>query len=307
MTFRKMKKAQIIHNPTAGNEEHDRKHIISLLEKSFEDIRYVSTKTDRWEDFEKYHPDVIFVVGGDGTVHKVAEVLMKTGVPGALPPVHVIPKGTANNIARTLGTTGGLDNFHYEPNISIQPFNVGKIQGMEGEQYFYEGVGFGIIPRLIRKMQNSEVKNESPEEELRRSVKTLLEITKKYNPKTAYLEADGEIIKGGFLLVELLNINYIGPNLFLAPAAEMGDGLLDLVMIPQENRELLITALENVLSGTSSPSEFQKASRTMRVKKVKMQWNGTGVHIDDDLVKNYSRYPFSAMVAPVSLQFFRKD
>src|SRR5262249_34868109 len=47
-------------------------------------------------------PAVVIAAGGDGTVSDVVEAIMR-GAPGAAPALGILPLGTANNVARSLG------------------------------------------------------------------------------------------------------------------------------------------------------------------------------------------------------------
>src|SRR5260370_1350848 len=89
----------LIHNPGAGRQHADD---AAKLEKFLRDhgheVRYQSAKEDGWKRALKKPADLVVVAGGDGTVGKVARRMVGRGVP-----VGVLPSGTANNIARTLG------------------------------------------------------------------------------------------------------------------------------------------------------------------------------------------------------------
>src|ERR1044072_2398775 len=97
-----MKIARLFHNPTAGEGEHTRKKLVSLMEAAGFDCSYSSTKKKRWEKIESKDTDFIVIAGGDGTVRKVAEELLDQKVLNKILPIGLLPLGTANNIAKTL-------------------------------------------------------------------------------------------------------------------------------------------------------------------------------------------------------------
>src|SRR4051812_45065449 len=89
----------LIHNPGAGRQgPRQATELRALLEDAGYNVRYRSAKEDGWKRALKKDADLIVVAGGDGTVGKVARRVVGRGVPVAL-----LPSGTANNIARTLG------------------------------------------------------------------------------------------------------------------------------------------------------------------------------------------------------------
>jgi diacylglycerol kinase (ATP) len=50
---------------------------------------------------------------------------------------------------------------------------------------------------------------------------------------------DGRDVSSEYIMLELMNISYIGPNLCLAPHANPSDGLLDIVFVSKDERDNL--------------------------------------------------------------------
>src|SRR5215217_7893686 len=92
----------LVHNPTAGQGSPGSDELCALLRAAGHQPYYVSS-TDKkelrraLEDAE----DLVLVAGGDGTVEKVARRLAGRSVPMA-----ILPFGTSNNVATTLGVSG---------------------------------------------------------------------------------------------------------------------------------------------------------------------------------------------------------
>ena len=297
-----MKVAQIVHNPTAGNGGHTRKDLMDLLKGSGYDIEYVSTSEDDWKNFFRNEPDVVFLGGGDGTVHKLAGAL-KEGLPKKeKPPIHLLPLGTANNIARTLEMP--TDPGRFSVNLEgRRKFNLGRIKGIREQEFFLESAGFGIFPELISQMEKNKIEGESSSEKLKRTIKVLQEVVRNFETKKTELEIKGNTIQGSFLMVELMNIKYIGPNLKLAPNADPGDGSFDLVIIPEENRAGLEAYLNNLVEGKKDSADINKFVRTISVEKLKMRYDGPEIHVDDDLVEQYKGKSFTVEVEAGALEF----
>src|SRR5262245_26162219 len=82
-------------------------------------------------------PDIVVAAGGDGTVAHAARMLARTGIPLAL-----LPLGTANNIARSTGTSGQIDQLIAGwATASRVPLDLGVADGAWGRRLFVEGVG----------------------------------------------------------------------------------------------------------------------------------------------------------------------
>ena len=91
----------LIHNPKAGDGKHDKKQLMRSLKRNGLQAFYQSVNERGWEKGFWKPVDVIIADGGDGTVHNTAWKIMDSGIP--LP---ILPLGTANNLARSLGFTG---------------------------------------------------------------------------------------------------------------------------------------------------------------------------------------------------------
>jgi diacylglycerol kinase (ATP) len=84
------------------------------------------------------------ISGGDGTVGKVATLLI-----GNRTPIAILPMGTANNIATTLGLTNRSvpDLIKGWTNARPVNFDAGLAKGPWGSQHFIEGFGIGLFCR----------------------------------------------------------------------------------------------------------------------------------------------------------------
>ncbi|MDR9457989.1 MAG: diacylglycerol kinase family protein [Salegentibacter sp.] len=299
-----MKKAQIIHNPTAGNAAHSKEEIIELIENEGFTTKYVSTDDKDWESFSKNEMNVIFLAGGDGTIRKLASSLIEKKMCDLHIPIYLLPMGTANNIATSIGIFKKLNTASSKKEDEIQKFTCGKLKGINDENFFLEGAGFGVFPELIRQMKDTGKDDETSDEKLKRTLKVLLEIVKNYKAQKANIKADGLKIKGTFLLVELMNIKYIGPNLEFAPNANVGDDFLDLVLIPEEKRKAFVEYVESLINGTSKFQDIGNFIKVLRVQKLKIKWKGSKLHVDDILIEDYDGKKIRMEMNSKTLEFF---
>jgi diacylglycerol kinase (ATP) len=303
-----MKKAVLIHNPTAGSGEHEKAEVMKIIASADFDVTYFSTDQSDWQEFPSKDPEIIFVAGGDGTVQKLAQTLLiSKNAKVSKIPVQILPFGTANNIAHTLKIPSELNSENLRKEKQVKSFDIGQISGIDSFDFFIEGMGFGIFPKLIREMEKNEVDIEDPDKELRIILMNLIDIVKGFEAKEAEIIIDNEKIKANFLLVELLNIKFIGPQFYLAPEADPGDGKFDLVVIPEENRALLVQYLEDLLQGRKNESSLRSLSKTYRGKKAVLQWKGKEVHVDDDLVEQYNNQKIIVEVNPGRLKFLVEE
>lgn len=279
-----MATAVLVYNPTAGDEDHSKKRLLALVKSFGYEVKYFSTDLPGWKSFVNVEADKIFVAGGDGTVKKLAAELIKEESGIRKTPVQVLPMGTANNIATTLKIDVHNEKMANYQNITA--FDTGEVQGMGENDFFIEGLGFGIFPRLILEMEAKE-EPEDPEDELKRSLKLLLKIVQDFEAREAIIIADEEELTGKFLLIECMNIRFIGPNFELAPNAEPGDGKFELVAVPEDGREKLMGYIEHLLDPSKKDIPLEDFSQLRRVKKLRLKWEGTDLHIDDEVDLDY--------------------
>src|SRR5690349_1982451 len=189
-------------------------------------------------------------------------------------PMAVLPCGTANNLARSLGLVDrpfeelvrGLDNGRHVK------LDVGTVRGPWGEQRFVEGVGAGLFAELLGAAADDAVTVETALGHLRG-------IAAHCEPFEITAELDGRDISGEYLLLEALNIAYVGPNLHLAMESRPGDGHLDVVLVSAAERDRLLYYLAH----WQDNRERLAVLPTLRGTALKMEWTGFALHIDDKL------------------------
>jgi diacylglycerol kinase (ATP) len=112
------------------------------------------------------------------------------------------------------------------------------------------------------------------------------------------LTLDDRDLSGEYLLLEALNIRYIGPNLCLAPGADPGDGLFDVVLVSNDQRSQLKKYLSDRLEGKSDCA----ALTVHKARHLHIECDCFPVHIDDDLrMKSGPPTPFSSAEIDMTL------
>jgi diacylglycerol kinase family enzyme len=269
-------KITLIHNPSAGGgETSDADAMVSMIRKAGHEVAYQSSKEKDWQRALKEPADLIVVAGGDGTLGKVARSLA-----GTTTPLTALPCGTANNLAYELGLTDIpmrqlVDAW---PSARRQSFDVGIVRSAEGEKSFVESLGYGLFAWTMARFDNLNPRTTPAdlEHELRGAREFLGEQAREYKPRSMSIRMDEQEISGDFLLVEVMNIKLIGPNLQLAPQADPGDGLLDLVLVGAEHRDQLCDFLTN----KDHPASFSPFT-VHRCRRLQIRCDHTEYHVDD--------------------------
>src|SRR5262245_34332619 len=235
----------LIHNPKAGDRKHSKKQLMTSLTKSGHQAFYDSIKSRSWKKAFKKPVDLVIAAGGDGTVRKTACQLMDTGIPLA-----ILPLGTANNLARSLGFTGSVDEILQSLHGGKgQPFDVGVARRSSRKEYFFEAAGGGLFADYFAVAKANEKRDASPEEELSANLSLLRELAVNYSARRWKLSIDGKNISGRYILWGAMNIRSAGPGLHLAPKAATNDRRLDFVGVRDHHRRVFIKQIDTHLAG----------------------------------------------------------
>jgi diacylglycerol kinase (ATP) len=235
----------LIHNPKAGDRTHREDQLIALLTRSGHQTLYQSTKKRGWKNALKKPVDLVIAAGGDGTVHKIAWQLMGTGISLA-----ILPLGTANNLARSLGFTESLEKILQSLHRGKgQPFDVGAARKSSRSDYFLEAAGGGLFADYFPAAKANEKKGASPKEELTAHLSLLRGLSLEYPARQWQISIDGDDISGRYILWGAMNIRSAGPALHLAPKAKTSDGQLDFVAVREDEREIFVKYVDAHLAG----------------------------------------------------------
>jgi diacylglycerol kinase (ATP) len=292
----------LLHNPTAGHGKHNKKQLMVALTEAGHQATYQSTKKKGYEKALKKSADLMLVAGGDGTVAKIARRLIDSGKP-----ISVLPLGTANNLARSLGFTRSVEDIIARLEHGRKhAFDVGIASGPWGKRYIFEGAGAGLLADYVRTARQAKSKAKkkklSKEQEMAHHVSLLRRRSRDYRAQAWKIEIDGNNISGRYILWEAMNIRSVGPALYLAPWAATKDGEFDFVCVREEDRALLLEHLDSRLAGKKS--KFPLPTRTFR--KLKIAVKRTPVHLDDKLwprqkKKAPKRFELKITVKPAAL------
>jgi diacylglycerol kinase (ATP) len=265
----------LLHNPTAGDEDHSRRDLESMLRQAGHEVVYRSLKDENWEDVLAEACDVIAVAGGDGSVRKVFTAIGESPTTATL-----LPTGSANNIARTLGfQTHDPARLlaGWEP-ANRRSYDLWEVESTWGRSRCVETVGGGLFAEMLARA--ASVHDEpAGEENIDFGLQLLNQVLQEIEPQRWELEIDGHRFREQLLAVEAMNVRELGPNLPLAPEGDPSDGFLDVVLLRPENRdELAAYAAARLRDGEGEMPRFE-VHRGSRVLLEPAE--GCRLHVDD--------------------------
>ncbi len=229
----------IIHNPDAGDGEPVVKDVKRVLKDSHYRTTTVAHKdSERLEDELANEPDIVAIIGGDGTMKTLLDYLPRFQMP-----ILILPSGTANNIATSLGILDSpIEIASALPRIETRRLDVGAVVGPFGARNFLESAGFGFFATTM----DLGIKGETATERLMKARQSVATAAATHEPKQASIIVDGsEVAAGEFLFVEVSSIGFVGPSLELVSEAQSDDGLLDVItLVPSRRGEMVDWLLE---------------------------------------------------------------
>jgi diacylglycerol kinase (ATP) len=268
-------RVSLFHNENAGDRLPLDRIRDAIAQHGHDLVSVVETAT-AFERLLKALPDIVVAAGGDGTVALAARALARHAVPLA-----ILPLGTANNIARSVGIAASINDVigRWETARRV-PFDLGLVDDVCGRRSFVEAVGSGLIPTAIADVHERSDRDELPtRSKLAGAVRTFGKVLSRLQPVEWTIVADGVRTSREFLLVEVLNIRSIGPNLVLAADANPSDGFFHVVMGGEEHRDEVARYLRDLLEGRASQLPLLLSQRARHVTLE----GAADIHVDDEV------------------------
>jgi diacylglycerol kinase (ATP) len=160
--------------------------------------------------------DRVAVAGGDGSINQAVQVLVEVGLPLA-----IIPAGTANNLARTVGLPLDLDGaIAVAAGSHRRPVDLGRVNG----RWFCTTASIGLSVQITEEL--------SPESKRRWGpiayALTALKVLRRSHPFHADISWEGGTRHTRTVQIVVGNGRHYGAALAVAPDATIDDARLDL-------------------------------------------------------------------------------
>jgi len=240
--------------------------------------------------------DAVVVAGGDGTVNLAIQEVAGTGIP-----LGIVPSGTGNDFAATLGlreldATAAADAIAAGVTRAIDLARVTREDG--STRYF----GSVLASGFDSKVNDRANAMRWPRGGSRYNIAILVEfLTLAGIPYEVELElADGtrEHVGGDLVMATVGNGRTYGGGIPICPDADPADGLLDVVLVRPAGRLRLLRLLPRVYKGTHA-GVSEVAMR--RVRSVRLSSPGVTAYADGDPI---GALPVTVDVAPGALTIF---
>jgi len=243
------KRAKIIANPGAGkaSDAADRlKLVIGFLKKKGlkVDVAYAKPKEEATPIAKKAIKDgykKVIAMGGDGTI----EAVMR-GMIGSKTRLGIIPAGTENNIARSLGIPLDLkEACALISSDNMLKLDMGQVKTRKGKKFvFFEMATIGLSAKIYpdaTKVVSGKLLS------IKEAALTLLR--QEVRPKVSLTLNDESKVEVETMVVMVSNTPVFGKDFLVAPIASVKDGLLDISVYPDFSKVELISYYAAVMDG----------------------------------------------------------
>ena len=212
--------------------------------------------------------DVVYAVGGDGTVHEIAKRLVGTELA-----LGVLPTGSGNGFARHIGVPMDLrKSLRVCGGGRIMTIDTGEVNG----DAFLGTMGVGFDAVVAHRFAEHAARG------FRTYLQTGTRAFLSYQPEEYEIDVDGATVRRRAFLVTVANSSQYGNGAVIAPRASMQDGILDLVMLDRPSLlsapMLLVRLFRETLHHARGVTMLRGRAFTIRREK------GGPAHLDGEPV-----------------------
>ncbi|WP_194419953.1 diacylglycerol kinase [Microbacterium abyssi] len=222
-------------------------------------------------------PDALVIVGGDGTLATVVDVLAGSGIPLVL-----VPAGTGNDLARSLGIPYGSDEAAADAATAaidgvLRSLDVGEAICPDATARFLTVAALGFDAKVSERTNRLRW----PRGRARYYLALLIELAR-LAPMRFSVRVDGAAapVADG-TLIAVGNTRSYGGGMPVCPGADPHDGLFDITHVAHVGRFQLLRLFPRLLRGTHV--QLPQVT-TMRGREVEVSAPGLVVYADGERI-----------------------
>jgi len=219
--------------------------VLAIIEQYLisQDLLFISISTSSLkqsllllkENIQKYPEAKVIVIGGDGMVHAAINNIEDN-------PIGLIPAGTGNDFARALGLilNNPISSIKRATSAKGELVDLGKV----GEEYFAAICSTGF-DSIVNERANGLT---WPHGKMKYNIAMLLELPK-FQPKSYKIVIDGKPLETQAMLIAIANGLSYGGGMKVCPAAQLQDGLLDIMILAPVSKFEFVRIFPSVFKG----------------------------------------------------------
>lgn len=186
------------------------------------------TEVAPWIEAHAHEAEAVVVAGGDGSLNAAAPALVKTGLP-----LGILPTGTANDLARTLGLPTGIEAAADVITLGRRrTIDVGEVNG----HYFFNVASLGLSADLARSLSRETKRRFGRLGYFLTAIRVLLQA----RPFRALIVSPEGAARVSTLQIAVGNGRYYGGGMAVEHSAEIDDEHLDLYSLELKKVWMLV-------------------------------------------------------------------
>lgn len=264
-----------IVNPISGvgRQKVIEKLIDEQLDRSLFDYEIAYTKAAKHaielsKDASSRKVDIVVAVGGDGSVNEISKGLVNTSSSMA-----IIPTGSGNGLARHLNIPLNLKK-------AMEVINSGKQIAIDtiqmNEETFANVAGIGFDAHIGWEFSKFGKRGFSS------YVKVITRELPKYKAQDFELIIDGKSTIKNAYLISFANGSQWGNNTYIAPTADITDGIMDIAILKDFRFFNAISIGYRLFTKSLDKSSFLEIIKT---KEVIVKQKGIIAHVDGEPIE----------------------
>jgi diacylglycerol kinase (ATP) len=269
-------KAKLIFNPASGNPAESAAQLVELL-------RHLQTQQIQAEvlvvqpeynlsaiarSAARAGAKMVIVSGGDGTIENVA-----LGLVGSQTTLGIIPTGTRNNLARSLGIPTDTRNLADAVALLRKgrrlKIDVGQVRSRKANRCFLEAGAIGLVSALY---PSSDDIQHGDLGKIAEFISTLVSAV----PSEIRLRVDHhhkEIVAHAHMVI-VANMPFMGANFQIAPDVSFDDRYLDVFVYSDlSKRDLIGQAMQSLTAAPDADVVLNDRIQRFRVKTIAIKTN----------------------------------
>ena len=205
--------------------------------------------------------DRVLAVGGDGTAHLVAGVLLEAGRGDAVA-FGLVPAGTGSDLARSLGLPREpVAALRQALDAAPRAIDAMVIETDRERRFAVNTASAGMSGAVVPAI------NANPRRGRLSYLTATLGSLARYRPEACRVTVDDEPFHDGELfLAAFANGRFFGNGMPVAPEARLDDGRIDVVVVPPVPRWQLPYRMPQFLTGRHVRLPFVKTHRAERIR-----------------------------------------
>lgn len=285
-----MRSWTFILNPSAGygmrrrlNTKIEQRIRAGFPEAEIIIARYAGHATQLAAEQKHDRDRTVVAVGGDGTVHEVAN-----GLIGGSASLGMAPVGSGNDYARMFALSGRIDRaleqlrHGRERAVDVGRAAIEAENGSETERYFVNGMGIGFDAEVANRARGSTILKGAA-----MYLAAALPLLFRYRNACMCVALDGESFSGRYFLIAAGNGKCVGGGFRLTPGARLDDGLLEICLVNALSPGRALWMLPSAIRGSHGryPEVRFCGSGSLRVETS----GGVMVHLDGEVIATAAR------------------